>query len=67
MAGMKFFADLLEVNLSLLVYILLGMAVWCIYTLDHLWDAKSISGKASTKRHVFTKNIFLHYCYYGLW
>jgi hypothetical protein len=53
MAGMVFFSDLLEVNLPFILYLLLGLAVWSIYTLDHLLDAKKIKHNASSDRHHF--------------
>jgi hypothetical protein len=40
MAGMLFFSKLLRVDNSPELYLLLGMAVWCIYTGDHLLDAR---------------------------
>jgi len=50
-AGMYFFAHLLDVKLHWLFYLLMAMAVWSIYTLDHLLDAKQVKGTASTDRH----------------
>lgn len=40
MAGMLFFSELLHVRLEWGIYGLLGLAVWSIYTLDHLLDAR---------------------------
>ena len=51
MAGMLFFSDLLEVNIAGSVYFLLGLAVWSIYTLDHLMDARSAINKPQSPRH----------------
>lgn len=51
MAGMVFFSDLLEVNIAGSVYFLLGLAVWSIYTLDHLMDARSAINKPQSPRH----------------
>jgi hypothetical protein len=53
-----FFGDLLEVKI--LPYGLLGLAltVWIIYTTDHLLDAKSIAGVASSERHRFHQQHF---------
>ncbi|GAA4820308.1 hypothetical protein [Algivirga pacifica] len=48
-----FLASVLEVQLEVVVYIVLGLAVWIIYTLDHLLDAKAIQHKAHTYRHHF--------------
>jgi hypothetical protein len=53
MAGMVFFSDLLEVNIAACVYFLLGLAVWSIYTLDHLMDARGAIGKPQSPRHQF--------------
>ncbi len=52
MAGMLFFSELLHVRMELGIYALLGMAVWSIYTLDHLLDAMRDSGELS-ERHQF--------------
>ncbi|MBS9524204.1 UbiA family prenyltransferase [Litoribacter alkaliphilus] len=52
-AGMYFFAHLLGLHLDLLFYLLMGLAVWSIYTLDHLLDARQVGGTASTERHRF--------------
>lgn len=41
MAGLLFFSKLFRVEAELSIYVLLGSAVWCIYTLDHILDAKS--------------------------
>lgn len=40
LAGMLFFSELLHVRLEWGIYGLLGLAVWSIYTLDHLLDAR---------------------------
>ncbi len=58
MGGMLFFSDLLEVKVSASVYFLLGMAVWSIYTLDHLLDARSTLGKPQTRRHQIHQKYF---------
>lgn len=58
MAGMLFFSDLLEVEISASVYLLLGMAVWSIYTWDHLMDARSAMGKPQSTRHQFHQKHF---------
>jgi hypothetical protein len=57
-AGMLFFSDLLDVKLPIIVYVLLGMAVWSIYTLDHLSDARSALGKPRSPRHQFHLKYF---------
>ncbi|KEO73056.1 UbiA family prenyltransferase [Anditalea andensis] len=50
-AGLYFFAHVLDLNLHWLFYLLMAMAVWSIYTLDHLLDAYQVKGIASTERH----------------
>lgn len=57
-AGMLFFDRLIGADLRLLLYLLLAMAVWCIYTVDHLLDARQIKKKASTPRHAFHQKHF---------
>jgi len=47
------FAKANETNIPVSIYLILGIAVWLIYTLDHLLDAKKIEGRASTARHQF--------------
>lgn len=59
MAGLLFFADLLGVTVFWEVYLLLGMAVWCIYSIDHLMDSRTIkNSKVAFPRHVFHKRYF---------
>lgn len=57
-AGMCFFADLMKVNLSWKIYLLLALAVWSIYTFDHLLDARKVKGKALSHRHRFHQDHF---------
>jgi hypothetical protein len=57
-AGMYFFSDILESKSPLLSYFLLGMAVWGIYTLDHLVDAKMTNKQATSPRHKFHQQNF---------
>src|SRR5690554_6802588 len=57
-AGMLFFDRLIGADLRMLLYVLLGLAVWCIYTFDHLLDAKQIKKTASTPRHAFHQKHF---------
>ncbi|WP_194777882.1 hypothetical protein [Pararhodonellum marinum] len=52
-AGMYFFAHLLNQRLSWIYYLLLSMAVWSIYTLDHLLDVYDLNTIAKTPRHQF--------------
>lgn len=51
MAGMLFFAKALRVELAWQEYTLLGMAVWCIYTADHLMDARKLTLDHAEDRH----------------
>ena len=57
-AGMLFFDRLIGADLRPLLFLLLGMAVWCIYTFDHLLDAQQIKKEASTPRHAFHQKHF---------
>lgn len=57
-AGMFFFSDMMKVTLGWSIYGLLGMAVWCIYTFDHLWDAYQVKTDANTNRHRFHQRHF---------
>lgn len=57
-AGMLFFDRLIGADLNPVIYILLAMAVWCIYTFDHLLDARQIDKQASTFRHAFHQRYF---------
>lgn len=58
MAGMLFFSDFLDVDIPASAYFLLGMAVWSIYTWDHLMDARSTSGNPQSPRHQFHQKYF---------
>ena len=53
MAGMLFFARALRVELDWQEYVLLGMAVWCIYTADHLMDSRKLTSDQAKDRHHF--------------
>lgn len=50
MAGMLFFEELFHVNLHWPAYLLLALAVWSIYTLDHLLDISKKSEALSERR-----------------
>lgn len=56
--GMYFFSHLLGLNLNWGFYFLMALAVWGIYTLDHLIDVRGLKKKAQTKRHVFHQRYF---------
>ncbi|MBN3521538.1 hypothetical protein JYB62_16120 [Algoriphagus lutimaris] len=53
MGGMLFFSKLLRVPLHWTIYALLGMAVWAIYTFDHLMDARVHPIGSKMDRHGF--------------
>lgn len=57
-AGMLFFDRLIGADLRPLLYLLLALSVWCIYTFDHLLDARQIKKAASTPRHAFHQKHF---------
>ena len=57
-SGMYFFADLMKLELSWKIYLLLALAVWSIYTFDHLLDAKKVQGPSRTQRHRFHQKHF---------
>jgi hypothetical protein len=48
-AGLLFFSRLLHTELDPLIYQLLGMAVWCIYTLDHVLDSRQLTTPVSSR------------------
>ena len=52
-----FIAQLMEVDLTLSMYLGLAIAIWLIYTLDHLIDADKSQQKPLNPRHAFH---FLH-------
>lgn len=53
-----FIAQLTSVTLTNPMLIGLGIAIWLIYTTDHLIDAKSIAGGANNPRHAFHQQYF---------
>ncbi len=57
-AGMYFFSDMMRISLFWYYYLLLGMAVWAIYTFDHLLDARKVYRHALTKRRRFHQQHF---------
>ena len=50
MASLYFFQELLHVSLDWPAFVLLGLAVWTIYNLDHLLDARKITNTSSPRR-----------------
>lgn len=57
-AGMYFFAKVLEVPVSTVSYLILAMAVWVVYTFDHLLDARFSPGELVSARHRFHSEHF---------
>lgn len=57
-AGMYFFSELLRVKLDVGYFLVLGLAVWVVYTFDHLLDVRLAKGKLLTKRHRFHREHF---------
>jgi len=53
-----FVANFLSVSLSLVELTALGLAVWLIYTADHLTDAMQIPHTAHTTRHRYHQQYF---------
>ena len=53
-----FVAKIFELDLSTPVLIGLGIAIWLIYTADHLMDAYRIKGRATNPRHAFHQRYF---------
>ncbi len=53
-----FFGKFLEVEIKPIGLIALGLTVWVIYTIDHLWDASKIAHPAETLRHRFHQENF---------
>lgn len=59
MAGMLFFSDLIGVVIEWEIYLLLGMSVWCIYSMDHLMDSRSMKeSNLAFPRHIFHQKYF---------
>ncbi|WP_332911644.1 hypothetical protein [Algoriphagus boritolerans] len=56
MAGMLFFEKLFRVSLHWPAYALLALAVWSIYTLDHLLDIRKKTTPFSDRRTFHLKN-----------
>ena len=53
-----FFAKVAHVQIKPQGLVALGLSVWIIYTLDHLWDAFKVKKEASTYRHRFHQKNF---------
>ncbi len=61
-----FIAALIGVSLTTEILIGLGIAIWLIYTADHLIDAKKIKGEAINPRHAFHQKHFKSIATIGL-
>ncbi|WP_323755718.1 UbiA family prenyltransferase [Roseivirga sp.] len=59
-------AKLLGVRLESSMLIGLGVAIWLIYTIDHLFDAKKGSGSSTNQRHAFHHKYFKQITYTAL-
>lgn len=55
-----FLARVMNVEVTSPMMIGLAIAIWLIYTFDHLRDAYRLKGKASNPRHAFHQNYFKH-------
>jgi len=54
---MAYFVSLLfDFQIPTLVYLVLGLSVWLLYALDHLFDANQIRLQLKTTRHIFYNN-----------
>lgn len=53
-----FIGQIIGVTLTTPILVGLGIAIWLIYTTDHLIDAKSIEGEAINPRHAFHQRYF---------
>lgn len=57
-SGALMFAKMLQVTLLPYGVMALALSVWIIYTIDHLLDARNVTGLASTSRHRFHQHHF---------
>lgn len=53
-----YIAQVFGVEMSTQVGVGLGIAIWLIYTADHLWDAYRVEGAAMNPRHAFHQKYF---------
>lgn len=53
-----FFSSVMDVSIRVQAFIILGITVWVIYTVDHLMDARKLVTTASTERHRFHQENF---------
>lgn len=59
MASMYFFQKLVHVQLEPSIYTLLALAVWTLYSLDHLLDARQSKGSNSPRRVFYRQNMLV--------
>lgn len=57
-----FVAKVFGVVLTFEIVLGLGIAIWLIYSADHLWDAYRINGQAVNPRHAFHQKYFKVLC-----
>ncbi len=62
MAMAHLWAIFFRTSPPIVIYVLLGLIVWLIYTLDHLLDAYQIKHTAHTLRHQFHQKYFHVLC-----
>ena len=53
-----FLAEVMEVEVTNAMLIGLAIAIWLIYTIDHLIDARKVNGEATNPRHAFHQRFF---------
>ncbi|GJM27422.1 MAG: hypothetical protein DHS20C17_00570 [Cyclobacteriaceae bacterium] len=53
-----FFAHLFNTKLPVEILIALGLAVWSVYTIDHLWDARRSNQSTGSFRHQLHRRHF---------
>ncbi|MBO3698905.1 hypothetical protein [Roseivirga sp. E12] len=53
-----YLAKVFNVELSNEIVLGLAVAIWLIYTVDHLWDADRVKGEAINPRHAFHERYF---------
>lgn len=53
-----YIAKVFDVQLSNQIVLGLAIAIWLIYTVDHLWDAHRVEGRAVNPRHAFHQKYF---------
>jgi hypothetical protein len=55
LAGLLFFSRLFHTGMNPLIYLLLGLAVWCIYSLDHILDSRQLTTPVSSRIAFYQK------------